>query len=459
MTSILLLLLLGQTATIQGSVRDTNNVPLPSVTISLQQDGSQTLQSTRTDKDGAYRFDSVPNGTFHLRAEAAGFLIKSADPFTIGPQQSRTIDLTLQPAFFDEPKYTVAGVTDNTYRGGHGSDTVLRSSEALTKATASLGKDKALSTSVDETALLNRAEAEPHSFSANYEVAQVLVTNGKCKDALPYVQRALAVDKSSAAAFHLLGDASERVGKSLDAVHAYQTAAKLQPTETNIFDLGTEMLTHLAPEAAIEVFTKGYDLYPASTRLLLGLAASLYSRGFYEQAAARFFQACDLNPANPEPYLFMGKVRRSEIIHLQGFLTHMRRFSQLQPDNPWANYLYAVASKNGENSSPEVMQLLEKAVKLDSRFAEAYLLLGTVQYDLKDLPAALLSLRKAAELDPGQPEAHYRLAQIYKVQEKSSDAKHEFQLYEHLTEQNARKAEQQRSETQRFVVALRGQSQ
>jgi cytochrome c-type biogenesis protein CcmH/NrfG len=71
---------------------------------------------------------------------------------------------------------------------------------------------------------------------------------------MPYIQRALAADKSSAEAFHLLGDASERIGNSLDAVHAYQTAAKLSPTETNIFDLGTEMLTHLAPEAAMAVF-------------------------------------------------------------------------------------------------------------------------------------------------------------------------------------------------------------
>ena len=41
MTLILLLLILGQTATVQGIIRDTNDVPLPSVTVYLQQDGSQ----------------------------------------------------------------------------------------------------------------------------------------------------------------------------------------------------------------------------------------------------------------------------------------------------------------------------------------------------------------------------------------------------------------------------------
>jgi tetratricopeptide (TPR) repeat protein len=115
--------------------------------------------------------------------------------------------------------------------------------------------------------------------------------------------------------------------------------------------------------------------------------------------------------------------------------------------------------KNDGNIHPEVKPLLEKAIKLDPKFAEAFLLLGAVQQDLKDLPAAIVSLQKAVELDPAQVEAHYRLAQIYKVQNRSLDAKRELQLYEQLSEQNARKVEQQRSETQRFVVALRSQSQ
>ena len=42
------------------------------------------------------------------------------------------------PPYFDEPKFIVAGVTDASQRGGHGSDPVLRSAESLAKETASL---------------------------------------------------------------------------------------------------------------------------------------------------------------------------------------------------------------------------------------------------------------------------------------------------------------------------------
>ena len=36
--------------------------------------------------------------------------------------------------FFDQPQFAVAGVTDTTNLGGHGSDTVVRTRETLAKA-------------------------------------------------------------------------------------------------------------------------------------------------------------------------------------------------------------------------------------------------------------------------------------------------------------------------------------
>src|SRR6266550_2560036 len=50
---------------------------------------------------------------------------------------------TRTPQFYDEPQFTVAGVADTTNLGGHGSDTVMRTKEALAKDTVSLGKPTA----------------------------------------------------------------------------------------------------------------------------------------------------------------------------------------------------------------------------------------------------------------------------------------------------------------------------
>src|ERR1700761_3017813 len=236
------------------------------------------------------------------------------------------------PQFFDEPRFTVAGITDNTYRGGHGSDTILRSSEALAKATASLG-----------------------STTGNTDAADF---------------------------HHALAQADERSGNPMQAVHEFQRAAESNPTEPNLFDWGVELLAHRAPQPAAEVFVRGIRLFPQSVRMLLGLATARYSIGQYDGAAQCFFRAADLAPGDPRPYLFLGKVQSREIIESAGYQERMARFASLQPENALADYYLAVTiwNRNHGLDNPEpftkVRDLLHKAIALDSHLGLAYLQLG-----------------------------------------------------------------------------------
>src|SRR5690242_4761638 len=52
---------------------------------------------------------------------------------------SKTPAVATQPEFFDEPQFTVAGVTDTTSLGGHGSNVVVRTKETLAKDVVALG--------------------------------------------------------------------------------------------------------------------------------------------------------------------------------------------------------------------------------------------------------------------------------------------------------------------------------
>ena len=56
------------------------------------------------------------------------------------------------------------------------------------------------------------------------------------------------------------------------------------------------------------MFTVGAKAYPKSARMLTALGAALFAGAFYDEAALRLCDASDLNPANPEPYMFMGKI-------------------------------------------------------------------------------------------------------------------------------------------------------
>ena len=44
----------------------------------------------------------------------------------------------------------------------------------------------------------------------------------------------------------------------------------------------------------------------------------------------------------------------------------------------------------------------------------------------KNYPEAITALQRAMELDPSEPDAHYRLARIYQAQGKTAESKAEF---------------------------------
>ena len=141
---------------------------------------------------------------------------------------------------------------------------------------------------------------------------------------------------------HLLGDVQEKLGNSLEAVREYQRAAELDPSEAYLFDWGSELLLHHAPEPALEVFTKGNRLFPHSVRMLIGLGAAWFARGSYDQAVQRICEASDLNPTDSMPYLFLGKMQSAETAPSEKIVERLHRFVTQQPENAEANYYYAV---------------------------------------------------------------------------------------------------------------------
>ena len=219
-----------------------------------------------------------------ITAKKSGYLAASAS-INLESQGAAKLDLVLtpekEPDFFDEPAFIATGVSDPGQAGGHGSDAISRSTEKLAKSTAELG--------------------------------------------------ARERDR---------GGMEENAGHPLEAIHAFQRAAELAPTEPNLFAWAADLLKHRAPEQASEVFTKGNRLFPKSTRMLLGLGAAYYALGSFDQAARRFFQAADLNPVDPNPYLFLGRVEDMNSTEQQGIADRLGRFAHLEPQNALANYCY-----------------------------------------------------------------------------------------------------------------------
>ncbi len=403
-------------ASLDGSVRDATGRPVAGATVYLQvKDGTQTL-SAHADAAGRYRFAGLAEGIYMLRVEMAGYGRATIGPCVIAAKEAKRLDLTLEsakgsaatapgqraPEFFDEPQFTVAGVTDGTNLGGHGSNTIVRTKESLAKDIASLSVsgDKPSTGSLPpgssaavgpaEASLRATAEHEPENFDANHRLGKFLVDHGKPQESLAYLERAARVkpgdyenayllvlanadagqyqqartraralltvqenagpgpaqqnqpQQNQASLHHLLGDIDEKLGDPLEAVREYQRAAELGPTESNFFDWGSELLLHRAAEPAIEVFSQGNRLFPQSARMLVALGVAWYNNGSYDQAARRLCEASDLNPGDLEPYLFLGKIQSVETNQSECSAERLKRFVKLQPENALANYYYGV---------------------------------------------------------------------------------------------------------------------
>ncbi|QNI33679.1 tetratricopeptide repeat protein [Alloacidobacterium dinghuense] len=504
-----------QEASIHGTVLDSAGRPVGAARVRLEQKGNPDTVATTT-SDGAFVFSGIRSGTYQVSAEKSGqhssVVAAIASPtaqesiqLVLGSSQLSSSPSSEGMAFADKPNFTVAGITDWTAVGGHGSDASLRTSEALARETTTLMPESAghgtFNTSVmsadkeAEAKLRAALAASPHSFEANHQLGEFCLQAKSYREAIPLLETAYNINpanhdnefdlalaykeagdfsqarehiqnlfnhEDNAGLHRALGDLDETMGDSLESVREYEQAARLDPSEQNYFAWGSELLLHRAVWPAAEVFKKGSEIHPKSARMLAALGAALFASALYDEAARRLCEASDLNPADPAPYIFLGKIDIAAPSPLPCAETKLKQFLEETPDDARANYYYAMAiwkqQKGTENSQKmqQVESSLTKAVIADPKYGEAYLQLGNLYADERDSDKAISSYIKAIEVDPQLSEAHYRLGVVYERRGESAKAKQEFQLHDEIEKAQSAAIERQRQEVKQFLVVLQG---
>jgi tetratricopeptide (TPR) repeat protein len=425
---------------IEGSVRAADGKAEANALVRLEADETHAVVDAHASADGGFVFAALSAGTYALSAEKDGRHTSSATVVRLKDGETSRVVLVISGAsaagkmeFADKPDFTVAGVTDFTAVGGHGSDATLRTSEELTRATVQLK-------------------------SADHDEPAATMTKETAEKALAAV-RAQMASGESAGLHRRAADLEERLGNSLEAVADYAKAARLEPTEENTYAWGSELLLHRAVWEAQKVFQAGVDAYPNSARLHTALGTAMFGGARYGDAAEQFCVAADLNPSEQEPYLFMGKIQLAAPDPLQCIEPHLRSFVRASPANAQANYLYAMVLLKGHELAPDAAVteqargLLTKAVALDGRCAEGYLELGILAQGRRDVAGAIDFFRKAIAANPELGDAHYRLGVMLDRSGEHARAKEEFDLHEAIKRKQAEEIEQQRRDVKQFLIS------
>ena len=512
-------------AFVRGVVRDTAGNAVSDADVTLRGEKPSATRETTTDATGRFTFPGVATGEFTLTA-SSGSLRSAAVAITVSasgeqppiglvlggsgaqPPPSAPRDASQAMQFADSPSFAIAGVTDWTAAGGHGSDASLRTSEALTREAVKLkpgstGPAPAGLTTGEsevkqpESALRSAVAKDPKGFDANYRLGHFYLQAGRYADAIAPLQTAYQADPASyeneydlALALMMTGDAAqarqhvlhlmahrpsanlhrlageldERLGDPLAAVREFQDAAGEDPSEENYFAWGSELLVHRAIWQAKEVFDEGARLYPQSARMLTARGAALFAGALYDQAALDLCKAADLNPQSAEPYLFIGKIEIAAPDPLPCVLSKLARFEELQPASALANYYYAMSlwKQQGQSRDPQLMEkvkaMLTRAVSLDPKCADGYFQLGNLSADRKQWEKAAGFYLKAIEANPQLSEAHYRLGVAYERTGKKAEAREQFQLHDEIAKKQAAEIQRQRLAVKQFLVVLPSQS-
>ncbi len=236
-----------------------------------------------------------------------------------------------------------------------------------------------------------------------------------------------------------LGDCLEAEGDFQHAAEEYRTAATVDPSEPNLFALGTELLKYHGYVQAVQVFTYAADHYPKSARVLVGSGIALYSVGQYEKAVDDLCRAVDIDPSDTRALTFLGKMIGVSPELSASVEKRLQTFANLYPQNASAQYFYGLSVLPSDLGQAE--SRFQRAAGLDAKFAQAHFQLGLLYQKQRHNERAIDELVTALKLEPSMRAARYHLAQIYTLIGQAQLAR---QQYDMLKTQPAKSAAEEK---------------
>ncbi len=281
---------------------------------------------------------------------------------------------------------------------------------------------------------------DPRNAALLYNTALAYFDAHEPAKAEPLLARMPGVE-DSAEAQELYGDVDEALNKYEPAGKHYAAAARIKPSESNIYMLGIEFLRHWTFGPAAKVFAAGVKDYPESTRMRTGLGVAYYGGGEYNKAIPVFAELLDAHPDNEMYAELLGRNCTVLTEGMQPQCEKLVSFSERHPGNA-VLATYTAISILHRPYDPKGLALaralLVNALKTQPNLAQARFAMGLLLQNEQKWKESIPALEMAIHLKPDYAPAHYRLALAYSHAGEHAKAQQEIALEQKYSkEQNA----------------------
>lgn len=259
--------------------------------------------------------------------------------------------------------------------------------------------------------LMTRLKLEPNNPEAHFNLAVAYEEAGNYDGAINEYERALDLNKNYSRVLLHLGFIQVKKKENGKALELWGKAFKAEPKLVNLFKTEPTAAYYKSKiDDVIAIFQRNVGSNPkvAQGHYDLGLVYKYFDK--LELALQCFKTATDLNSVMWEAYIQCGETY-SALGQTKMAIEQMRYGILANPGNknPIVHISLADVYMK-ENMMGYAQQQLNKAIELDPKSVEAYIMLGKLFFRLSNFKMAMKNYQSAIEIDPRNSEAHYQLA-------------------------------------------------
>ncbi len=254
-----------------------------------------------------------------------------------------------------------------------------------------------------------RLEGEKHGIAID-QLAELLASRGKLKEAIATYQKIISLDPKSALGHWHLGWVLRDKGRTGEAITECRKAIELNPQDDDAHNhLGWALGNEGRGDEAIAECRKAIELNPRSVYAHDILGVALRDKGRVDEAIAELKKATELSPQFGGPHYHLGIALRDQG-RVDEAIAELKKADELDPNLSWSHYHLGLALRD-EGRVDEAIAVFEERIRrrpdwYEAHFGLAAALAAAKQWDRSASVYAAALKRFGADIWPGPwPEA------------------------------------------------------